>query len=278
MNRAATDTTLRDWRYGQPQAERLCADLLQVEGFSDIDPQCPLGGPDGRKDILCTRNGQNWLAAVYFPPTHMAFKDIKEKFCHDFEGVAKHSRQGFVFLTNQPITPGKREDLCHHAGPAPVELYHLERIRSILDSPKGYGFRLEYLRIPMTEEDQHSFWSTMKDDIIGRLDRQEFHLLDLRRKMDMMLERDMPREQRERHASSLIDSLEVMFAKSAPGGRQIDIITKVFEGDTLLAEKVFTNISAANTVSSPVEFKNLRIEIVAHPVGGGAFRQAQTSI
>jgi hypothetical protein len=76
----------------------------------------------------------------------------------------------------------------------------------------------------------------------------------------------------------VIDSLEVLFAKSAPGGQQIDIIARMFEGDSLLAEKVFTNISAANTVGSPVEFKNLRIEIVAQPVGGGASRQAKISI
>jgi Domain of unknown function (DUF4062) len=75
-----------------------------------------------------------------------------------------------------------------------------------------------------------------------------------------------------------IDSLEALFAKSAPGGHQIDIIARVFEGDSLLAEKVFTNISATNAVGSPVEFKDLRIEIVAHPVGGGASRQAKISI
>jgi hypothetical protein len=278
MNRAATDTTLRDWRYGQTQAERLCADLLHVEEFSDIDPQSPLGGPDGRKDILCTRNGHRWLAAVYFPPTRVDFKDIKKKFCHDFEGVVRHSRDGFVFLTNQRITLRHREELHDHAEPTPVELYHLERIRSILDSPKGYGLRLEYLRISMTEEEQHSLWRTMKDDLTGRLDRQDSHLLELNRKMDMLLERDMPREERKRHASSLLDSLEVLFTKNAPGGRQIDLIARVFRGDSLLAEKVFTDISTANTIGSPVAFENLRIEIVAQDVGGGSPRKAKTSI
>lgn len=172
----------------------MCADLLQVEGFSDIDPQCPLGGPDGRKDILCTRDGRNWLSAVYFPATRSDFKDVKEKFFHDFEGVARHVRDGFVFLTNQPMTPGERADLAHHAEPTPVELYHQERLRSILDSPKGYGLRLEYLRIPMTEEEQQSLWSTLKDDITERLTRQETHILDLHRKMDMVLERTMEME------------------------------------------------------------------------------------
>lgn len=191
MNRAATDTTLWDWRYGQAQAERLCADLLQVEGFTDIDPQCPLGGPDGRKDILCSRDGNTWLAAAYFPPTRSEFADVQQKFQHDYEGVARHGSDGFIFFTNQPITPGQRAELSRHAEPVLVELYHQERIRSLLDSPKGYGLRLEYLRIPMTEEEQHSLWSTLKDDITARLTRQEGHILDLHRKMDMMLERTM---------------------------------------------------------------------------------------
>jgi hypothetical protein len=40
------------------------------------------------------------------------------------------------------------------------------------------------------------------------------------------------REERERRASSLIDSLEVLFAKSAPGGQQINVIATVFEGNS----------------------------------------------
>jgi hypothetical protein len=83
---------------------------------------------------------------------------------------------------------------------------------------------------------------------------------------------------------AVIDNLEVLIAKSAPGGKQIDIVARVFEGDNLLREKVFpladkgfTNLSGAN-VGSPVEFKDLRIEIVAEPVGGGAPRKAKTSI
>ncbi len=191
MNKPSTDTTLWDWRYGQTQAERLCADILQVDGFSSIDPQCPLGGPDGRKDILCMRQAEKWLAAVYFPPTRSDFKDVTEKFRHDFEGVKKHERAGFAFFTNQPITPGQRAELVQLAEPTPIELYHQERIRSILDSPKGYGLRLEYLRIPMTEEDQHSLWSTLKDDLTARLTRQEVGILELHRKMDMMMARTM---------------------------------------------------------------------------------------
>lgn len=171
------------------QAERLCAGLLEVEGFTDIDPQAPLGGPDGRKDILCRRDGVDWLAAVYFPPTRSNARDVKDKFCHDLEGVERNDRDAFAFFTNQKLTPGERADLVRAASPFTTELYHQERIRTILDSPKGYGLRFEYLRIPMTESEQHSLWSTLGDDITARLTRQEAGLLDLHRKMDLVLER-----------------------------------------------------------------------------------------
>lgn len=55
----------------------------------------------------------------------------------------------------------------------PVEIYHLERIRALLDSPKGCGIRLEYLRIPMTESEQWAFWSTMNYDVVRKLSENE---------------------------------------------------------------------------------------------------------
>jgi hypothetical protein len=206
MSNPATDTTLWDWRYGQTQAERLCADILQTEGYDDVDPQCPLGGPDDRKDILCTRGGENWLAAAYFPPTRSEFKDVADKFQYDFEGVARHNAYGFAFFTNQPITPGQRAELARIAAPTATEIYHQERIRSILDSPKGYGLRLEYLRIPMTEEEQHSLWSTLKDDITERLRRQEEGLIDLHRKMDLVMARTMEMASNLRLGASSMDT------------------------------------------------------------------------
>lgn len=191
FTRPHTDSTLWDWRDGQTRAERLAADLLQVEGFRDVDPQCPLGGPDDRKDILCCRDAKRWLAAVYFPPTRQDFGAVKAKFESDLEGVTRHQRDGFVFFTNQRLSPGERTDLAVIAGTHAVEIYHQERIRTVLDSPRGYGLRLEYLRIPMSEEEQHALWSAMKDDITTRLTRQEATLLDLSRKMDAMMARTM---------------------------------------------------------------------------------------
>lgn len=191
MSRPPTDVVLWDWRYGQTQAERLCADLLHTEGYADIDPQAPLGGPDGRKDILCTRDGQQWLAAVYFPPTRSEAREVRAKFVHDLEGALRYDCTGFAFFTNQPLTPGQRAELTATAASVSTELYHQERIRSLLDSPKGYGARLQYLRIPMSEEEQHALWSTLGDQITERLVRQEAGILELHRKLDVVLERTM---------------------------------------------------------------------------------------
>ena len=52
MSPPSTEGVLHDWRYGQTQAEQLCAALMHLEGFESVDPQHPLGGPDEAKDIL----------------------------------------------------------------------------------------------------------------------------------------------------------------------------------------------------------------------------------
>lgn len=162
-----TEQELANWRYGQTMAERLCAGVLQIDGFESVDPQHPLGGPDGRKDIICKRDGKDWVAAAYFPTGPKDFKETKAKFLHDFEGLASNGAEGFVFATNQALTVGERQDL--QATHSLIEIYHLERLRHLLDQPKGCGLRLEYLRIPMTEEEQWSFWNTMNADISSRL-------------------------------------------------------------------------------------------------------------
>ena len=48
---------LKHWIDGSTKAERLAAEILLLSGFLSVDPQCPLGGPDGLKDTLCEKNG-----------------------------------------------------------------------------------------------------------------------------------------------------------------------------------------------------------------------------
>ena len=154
----STETDLREWRNGPLVAERLCAAILSIEGYTDIDPQAPLGGPDGRKDILCRRNQERYVAAVYFPPTEKSLNDIERKFRDDFEGVAANNAKGFVFFTNQHLTVGERVGLLGDRNEID-EIFHLERLRAVLDAPAGYGLRLEYLGRAMTAEEQLAFFS-----------------------------------------------------------------------------------------------------------------------
>ena len=149
------------WDKGQAFAERMAARILAVEGYEDIEPQCPVGGPDGKKDILCFREGMEILAACYFPNGQKTEAEIRNKFCDDYEGVATNEADAFVFLTNQKITPGQRAFLC--AGRPNCRIYHGEKVCGVLDTPKGYGIRLEYLGIEMSKEEQISYLNSHLD-------------------------------------------------------------------------------------------------------------------
>ncbi|MCB0373204.1 MAG: Fic family protein, partial [Muricauda sp.] len=153
---ANTYQILLNWDKGQAFSERLSAKIVDAEDFTDIDPQCPTGGPDGRKDIICFKKGKKYVVGCYFGMGQKTFKEIKDKFDGDFEGVEMNTADGFVFVTNQKITPAERISLIPE-GSENIEIYHGERVTNILDSPKGYGIRLEYLDIALSKEEQISF-------------------------------------------------------------------------------------------------------------------------
>jgi hypothetical protein len=69
MSKSNTEIKLKLWRGDQIRAERLAAALLHIEGFTSVDPQCPLGGPDGLKDVLCEKN-------VSVRPSHLAVTSL----------------------------------------------------------------------------------------------------------------------------------------------------------------------------------------------------------
>jgi fido (protein-threonine AMPylation protein) len=163
------------------KAERLCSAILAIESFSGIDPQAPLGGADGRKDVVAYRDGKKWIAAVYFPPIDKSFSQVKAKFKDDLVGVDANDADAFVFFTNQRLTLDEREELRNLSSP-PVEIYSLERLRAVLDSPMGYGIRLEYLGIDMTAAEQLAFVRSYTHGVEGQL-------AALNEKVDQILER-----------------------------------------------------------------------------------------
>lgn len=182
-----TELHLINWRSGNTQAERLGAKILIMEGYESVDPQCPLGGPDGLKDIVCEKNGWKYIAACYFGIDQKEFKEIKEKFEHDLEGVTKNNANGIVFITNQHITPTERQGLEKLAEDdrKTAIIYHKERIVAILNSPLGYGIRLELFGIEMNKEEQMSFFSQQNNYLKKLLDQQsDFLIKEISKRID----------------------------------------------------------------------------------------------
>jgi len=168
------DTTilLAQWIDGSTRSEYLCADLLDRENYTDIEPQAPRGGGDGRKDVLCKKSGKKWLAAAYFPSTSKSFSDVKSKFTHDFEGVARHKAKGFIFFTNQRLTIDERKKLRELAVGVACRIYDVEGLRVLLDGTRGIDLRLKYLGKEMTKEEQLAFFGKVWTDNARSLKRQ----------------------------------------------------------------------------------------------------------
>jgi Fic family protein len=89
---------------------------------------------------------------------------------------------------NQHLTLKNRISL-KNSGSETDEIYDLQRIASILDSPPGYGARLSYLRIQMTLEEQVSFFSTLQDQLVRRADERHYESAPLQEMMGRTLDR-----------------------------------------------------------------------------------------
>jgi len=150
---------LSEWDRGQSESERLAARLLPFDGYGSIDPSHPLGGPDKGKDIRCKSESKEWIVAVYFPRGQKGFGEIKKKYEDDLEKAKTKQVSGFIFFTNQELALSQRGELEDLTKPLSSDIYHLERIASTLDAPRGYGLRLEFLSIEMTKEEQISFFN-----------------------------------------------------------------------------------------------------------------------
>lgn len=151
---------LRDWSKGQAASERLAAQILLSQGFAALDPAHPLGGRDKLLDVLCQRDGQTWRAASYFPRGQKAFAAIEKKFIRDLNVEGDNRNHGYAFITNQELRLSERKKLSS-IPPGDVDIFHLERLSTILNQPAFYGVRLEFLDITMSKEEQLSFFAEL---------------------------------------------------------------------------------------------------------------------
>lgn len=222
-----TELRLRFWRDGSTASERLSAAVISLAGFDSVDPQSPLGGPDGKKDILCSKGGVSWFAACYFPNSQVSITKITNKFKSDLRGSPADCA-GMIFITNQDITPTQRENLAKIGKAAEkfVEIFHLQKLQNILDSPSGYGIRLQYLKIPMNLTEQLAWFTEADTQTAREINANTRELGALRRAVE-----DLKRGQVlvARTMSELVPSTSVPSADiiSATSFRQESSVTKI---------------------------------------------------
>lgn len=172
-----TDERLKSYLdTNQLHREQMCRAILAIDKrFSDVRPRHPRGGPDGGRDIEALFRG-DLLAygAVGFVnqanDSNEQKKTIKEKFSSDLESVlgADKKPSVFVFFTNINLTIGEKEKLKDAAKKSHIthcEIIDRERMRIALDSTDGFSIRFQYLNIPLSEEEQASFFARWGDDI-----------------------------------------------------------------------------------------------------------------
>ncbi len=169
---------LLNWTKGQKPSERLSAHILSSESYKSLDPSHPLGGKDGLKDIVSLKENLQWIGAAYFPRGQKRFSEIKSKFLDDLKGISKNKVSGLAFITNQEISLNQRKELKTLGKPHKIDVFHLERIAHILDNPKNYGVRLEFIDIEMTREEQLAYFVIKDEKMTDLTEKIETLMLD----------------------------------------------------------------------------------------------------
>lgn len=188
----------------QLHREQMCRALLSIDKrFVDVRPRHPHGGPDGGRDIEATfRKEHKAYGAVGFVnqanDSNKQKTIIRKKFKEDLESAlnAEEKPAVFIFFTNINLTIGEKDDLVKRAkatGLTFCEIIDRERLRISLDSPDGFAVRFQYLGLPLSEEEQASFFAKWGDDIqsvistgFQRIEKTLDRVLFLQEALDVM--------------------------------------------------------------------------------------------
>jgi hypothetical protein len=95
---------LKFWTDSSAKSERLAVQILLSDGYSNIEPSHPNGGPDSTKDAVAFRENKKWIMAVHFSIGSKPFKSILKKILDDAKGVDKHDAYGLAFVLNQELS------------------------------------------------------------------------------------------------------------------------------------------------------------------------------
>ena len=180
----------------QVMRERLCLAILPLLGaYTRERPRRPKGGPDGGRDIEAVYEGSVTVwGAVGFRNgggnDDVARREAEAKFSSDIDRALTENPTlpGFVFFTNVDLTPGRIDhlkQLTTSKGLTVVDVFDIESLRHILDSPEGLIARLQYLEIPMSTTEQitlvNKFGTQLQNAVLARFDRVERTLSQMER-------------------------------------------------------------------------------------------------
>jgi hypothetical protein len=180
----------------QVMRERMCLALLPLLGqYTREQSRRPKGGPDGGRDMEALLEGQILIwGAVGFKngggSDNSSRAEIQNKFKDDLRRALEENPDlsGFVFFTNVDLTPFDKNKLVTYAqtqGISFIDIFDLERLRHVLDTPEGLIPRLQYLNIPMTPTEQialvSKFGTQLQYAITTRFDRVEKTLSEMQR-------------------------------------------------------------------------------------------------
>ena len=172
-----TDERLKSYLdTNQLHREQMCRAILSIDKrFTDVRPRHPRRGPDGGRDIEAIyREDQLAYGAVGFlnqaNDSAEQKRTIRAKFDSDLSSALSAAKKPsvFVFFTNINLTIGEEESLIDKAKRSEIlfcDILDRERLRISLDSPDGFSIRFQYLNIPLSEEEQASFFARWGDDI-----------------------------------------------------------------------------------------------------------------
>jgi hypothetical protein len=174
-----TDDRLRTRTLSQADRERLAADVLGLDQrYSLIKLRHPLGGPDGGRDLEAIYEGSVTVwGAVGFQNMVSDSPDEKKQTVRKFKFDLGRMKQEFpalsrmVFFTNTALTVAELGELCDHGQKqgTQIDIYDRERLRAVLDNSMGLMYRLRYLDLEMTREEQLAFFTQHGQELEGMI-------------------------------------------------------------------------------------------------------------
>jgi hypothetical protein len=165
-----TEERLRTWALAQEERERMCLGILSLDPrYSSVRPRRPKGGPDGGRDIEAVFSDRVhvWGGVGFRNNANDSTEDkrwARDKFELDISSARSGSPDvlGFAFFTNVDLTPAEISEFEEHArscGFSHIEIFHRERLRIALDSPRGLALRYQHLGIALSEPEQAAFFA-----------------------------------------------------------------------------------------------------------------------